>query len=162
SACSGEVDTGSPTRTCATQEVRACPDSEGTGHALRCPKPLVDELLVEHGREASVEFSDRFLDLGTLDEVTQPQEEDQPFLAAREGVAAVSLDDVERDPSSRRIRDAAEEQSLVVVVLIPTAKHRVKWRRRRIIGHGAAPAIRPGSTSNKAIPRPNLSPHQRV
>src|SRR5262249_27493848 len=32
SACSGEVDTGSPKRTCATQQ--SCPGSEGTRHGL--------------------------------------------------------------------------------------------------------------------------------
>jgi hypothetical protein len=34
SACPGKVGTGFPIRTCATKKIRACPDSNGTGHAL--------------------------------------------------------------------------------------------------------------------------------
>ena len=91
---------------------------------LRRPKPLVDELLIEHGREAPVELTDRFLDLCTLDEVPDPQEKSEPFLAAGEGVATVSLDDVEGDTSSRSVRHALEEQSRVIALLISGAKHR--------------------------------------
>jgi len=65
--------------------------------------------LIEHGLEAFVEFIDRFLDLRTLDQAPNLQEESHPCLAAGECLAAVSLHDVERNPSSRRIRHALNE-----------------------------------------------------
>ena len=39
----------------------------------------IDDLLIEHGREAFVEFADRFLDLCALDEVPHLHEEGQPL-----------------------------------------------------------------------------------
>src|SRR5215475_10340117 len=46
----------------------------------------------------------------TLDQAANLQEESHPCLAAGECLAAVSLHDVERNPSSRRIRHALDEQ----------------------------------------------------
>lgn len=128
----------------------------------------VEDHLIEHGREAFVKFANRFLDLCALDEASHLHKESQPFLTASECRKAVSLHDIERNPSSCRIRHAFDKQSLVVACPIVSQWRCWNWvdikgtggfyqnvlpliscreeflpprrrRRRRIVGHATAP-----------------------